>query len=219
LTRAAIFDLDGTLLDCNSGRLWLEHEWRGGRVSSRDAVWAAWVLVQYHLGRADLAHAYEAAAATLVGGGEAELADRTVAWFGQHVRHRLRPGAMQALATHRERGDRLVLATSSTIYAAREAAVAYRLDDCVATRLEVADGRFTGKVAASAFGDAKAERLREWSAVSGIGLADCTFYTDSTSDLALLEAVGEAVCVNPDRRLARTATDRGWAVVDWGRQE
>ena len=51
---------------------------------------------------------------------------------------------------------------------------------------------------------------------TGISLRDAVFYTDSYSDLTVLEAVGEAVAVNPDPRLRRLAVKRGWRVVDWG---
>ena len=56
---------------------------------------------------------------------------------------------------------------------------------------------------------AEAERL-------GVPLRDSTFYTDSYSDLTVMEAVSEPVAVNPDPRLRRYALKRGWLIVDWG---
>lgn len=212
----ALFDLDRTVIDCNSGRLWLAAEWRAGRVSLRDAAWGSYVLLQYSLGVAELEDAYAHAVASLAGIEEAAIAERTRVWFEAEVRRRVRPGAVEALTAHREQGHMLVLATSSSAYAADEARSAFGFDDCVSSRFEVDGGRFTGRLSASAFGAAKADRVSEWAVRRGIDLAGCVFYTDSFSDLALLERVGVPVAVNPDRRLRRAAVERGWTVTDWG---
>lgn len=215
--RVAFFDLDRTLLDVNSGKLWLRHEWNEGNVGVYDAAWAVWWLGKYSLGLGDgLQDAYRQAVAMLEGQRERVIEDRTRAWFEEQVRHRLRPGAAEALERHREAGHRLVLATSSSPYASRAAVDAYDLDDYLCTVYEVRDGVFTGRVAEWAVGAAKAERVQEWADDQGVDLDACTFYTDSMTDLALLERVGEPVVVNPDRRLARHAAEQGWQIVDWG---
>lgn len=214
----ALFDLDRTLLDCNSGRLWMMHEWRARRIGLRDVVWGSYWLVRYGLGSEEgLDGAMEAAVASVVGVPESELDARVRAWFDQEIRHRLRRGSVEALARHRAAGDRLVLATSGTLYAARAAAEAFELDDVVCTRLEVdGEGRLTGRLDTLCLGRGKETAVRAWAETTGEDLASATFYTDSASDLSLMEAVGAPVAVNPDRALRRIATDRGWPVVDWG---
>jgi len=212
----ALFDLDRTLLDCNSGRLWLAAERRAGRISLRDLVWASYWLVRYGLGYDDgLDEVFAVAARSLRGQEEAVLADRVARWFAREVGHRLRPGAAQALAHHRQAGHRLVLATSSTTYVARCAVEAYALHEEVSTDFVVREGRFTGEIRQLAVGRAKAGAVRRWADEAGIDLARCAFYTDSASDLALLEEVGRPVVVHPDRRLARAARRRGWPVAYW----
>lgn len=213
---AALFDLDRTLIDCNSARLWIAAEVRSGRMSYRDAAWGLWWWIAYSLGYGDIDDVYASAVATLAGMEERVLRDRTLDWFSTHVAHRVRPGAIEALRQHRAAGDRLVLATSSSSYAAEAAQQAFGLDEVLCTHFEVADGRFTGRIAASAFGDHKATRALEWSDQGGIPLSECVFYTDSVSDAALLEKVGRAVAVNPDPRLARLARSRHWETADWG---
>lgn len=214
----ALFDLDRTLLDCNSGRLWVQHEWRTGRLRSVEVLLASWWLLRYSLGSdAGLEEAFRAAVGRLAGLREGELQSRVDAWFQREVAHRLRPGARQALEAHRQAGDRLVLATSSTSHAAAAARRAFALDDVVCTCFEVVDGAFTGRIAELAAGPAKAERVLEWARRHDVDLAQATFYTDSATDLALLERVGRPVAVHPDRALARIARRRGWEIVDWGR--
>lgn len=212
----ALFDLDGTLIDCNSGRLWVTSEWAAGRIGSLDAAWGAWWLARYALGLGEgLDAVFETAVARLSGMEETALDRHTRAWFTARVQSRLRPGGERALAAHRARGDRLVLATTSSLYAARAAAEAFGLDEVICTRFEVMDGKFTGKISEPALGDAKASRVFEWAARTGVSLDRCTFYTDSATDLRLMAAVGRPVAVHPDRVLRREAARRGWPVVSW----
>ncbi len=212
----ALFDLDRTLIDCNSGRLWMVAEWRAGRIGVRDVAWASWWLGRYALGNDEgLDQVFATAVRTLEGSTEAELADRVGRWFETEVQHRLRPGARAALDGHRQAGHKLVLATSSTQYVARCAIDAYALHDGVSTRLDVADGVFTGGIAELAVGDEKLHAVRRWADAAGVELARCAFYTDSMSDLALLDAVGEPVVVHPDRKLAQEAARRGWRIEKW----
>jgi HAD superfamily hydrolase (TIGR01490 family) len=213
----AFFDLDRTLIDCNSGRLWLAYEWRGGRLRTSEVLTGAWWLLKYSLGNHELSGAYTSAVQKLAGEEESVIAGRTRCWFDDHVERRLRPGALLALKRHREAGDTLVLATSSSPYAAACAQRAFGLDDVISSTFEVSDGRFTGRVVSMALGEAKAELAREWAGANGVELKDCTFYTDSMTDRALLEEVGHPVVVNPDRPLARLARSRGWPIEDWGR--
>lgn len=212
----AFFDLDRTLVDVNSGRLWMQREWREGRLSVTDAVRASWWLLRYTAGGEGLQQAYQTAVSRLAGEEEAAFNARTRAWFAEEVAHRLRPGARAAIAAHRAAGERVVLATSSTPYIAAVAAETYGLDAWIATHFEVVDGRFTGRIASDAYGDAKADRVAEWASAEGVDLADCTFYTDSMSDYALLARVGRPRIISPDRRLAKQAAERRWPVIDWG---
>jgi HAD superfamily hydrolase (TIGR01490 family) len=214
--RLALFDLDRTLIDVNSGRLWMVAEWRAGRITLGDVAWGSYWLARYSLGSEDgLDQAIGRAAEKMAGVAEQTLDDRVKTWFEREVRHRMRPGAAPVLARHREAGDRLVLATSGTSYAARAAAEAFGLDDYVATRLEVVEGQLTGKVAQSAIGRAKAAAVEAWAAERGYELGTAAFYTDSATDLELMERVAEPVAVHPDRALLRIAEGRGWPVARW----
>ena len=213
----ALFDLDRTLIDVNSGSLWVSHEWKAGRLSALDVVWASWWLARYSLGwESGLERVFEVAAAGLEGVPEVEVADRVRDFFDRDVRHRLRPGGERALRLHRDAGDELVLATSGTQFAAQAAIDAYGLQTFVCTELEILQGVFTGRIKALAVGEAKLYRVEEWAEQRGHDLSEATFYSDSMTDVALLERVARPVVVNPDRRLRRHAQERGWPIEDWG---
>jgi HAD superfamily hydrolase (TIGR01490 family) len=90
-------------------------------------------------------------------------------------------------------------------------------DSVVATRMVVVDGRYTGEIEFYAYGEGKAVALRTLADEHGYDLARCYAYSDSATDLPMLEAVGHPHAVNPDRALRRAATERGWPVLDFRR--
>jgi HAD superfamily hydrolase (TIGR01490 family) len=85
-------------------------------------------------------------------------------------------------------------------------------DTVVATEMVITDGRYTGEVAFYAFGEAKATKIHELAAARDYDLAGSYAYSDSVTDLPMLEAVGHPIAVNPDRALRREATRRGWPI-------
>jgi HAD superfamily hydrolase (TIGR01490 family) len=213
----ALFDLDRTVLDVNSGRLWLMAEWQEGRITFRDVAWGAWWLGRYSLGYEEgLEEVFDTATRSIEGTLEAELDERVRTWFDRELLHRIRPGAAAAIAAHREAGHRLVVATSSSCYVARRAMEHLGFDDEVSTTFHVKDGRFVGTIDRLAIGRAKDDAVSAWADDHGIDLSRWAFYTDSVSDLKLMERVGHPVAVHPDRRLSAIARERSWPIVDWG---
>ena len=89
------------------------------------------------------------------------------------------------------------------------------ITDVIATRMVVKDGRYTGEVAYYAAGATKAEAARELATARDYDLGTCYAYSDSVSDVPLLETVGHATVVNPDRGLRRVASERGWPVLEF----
>ena len=90
-------------------------------------------------------------------------------------------------------------------------------DRVVATQMVVADGKYTGEIETYAYGPTKAEAVRELAAAEGYDLARSFAYSDSVTDLPMLEAVGHPYAVNPDRALRKVAVERGWPVLDFHR--
>ena len=86
----------------------------------------------------------------------------------------------------------------------------------LASRLGVRDGRFTGEVETPfCFGAGKVAVAEAWAARHDVDLDTSAFFTDSISDLPMLERVGEPVVVNPDLRLGWEARRRAWPVRRW----
>lgn len=214
----AFFDLDKTLLSRNSGAMWVRSELRGGHITYGQALAAYRWIARYHLGFARLEDALLASIASLRGAVESALRERTLAFYEREVRGLFRPGAFATIARHRAAGDALMLLTSSSSYLAAAACAELGFDGYLSNRFEVdAAGRYTGRPAGPlCYGPGKVQAAFPFAEERGVPLVACAFYSDSASDLPMLETVGLPVAVNPDPRLRVVALARGWKIVDWG---
>ncbi len=210
----ALFDMDLTLLTVNSAALWLRFERREGRLSLGQMARAATWLVRYRLGILDMGAVTEKALGLSRGEAVDALTARTERWYRDLVRPTISAVAVARLEAHRAAGHLPVILTASTQYGAEPLARDLNVDHLASTVLEVADGRLTGRVVPPlCYGEGKLERARQLAGELDADLADAWFYTDSVSDLPVLEAVGHPVAVNADPRLARLARQRGWPAV------
>ncbi len=213
---AAFFDLDGTLLDGNSGWLWMTSEWRQDRITSRQLLEGTFYVLAYKLGVIDMEEALAKALETIVGVTEEEIRRRTREWFHREVAPRLSEPAKRTLEGHRAQGHRLVLLTSASPYESEEVVSLLGMDDYLSTRYEVRDGKFTGRpILPLCFGEGKVYWAKRYAQEHNIELGESYFYTDSITDLPMLDAVGHPVVVNPDVRLRLVAWRRNWPVLSW----
>jgi putative phosphoserine phosphatase/1-acylglycerol-3-phosphate O-acyltransferase len=211
----AFFDMDNTLLSASSGMLYLRYLRQHGYLPF--GQWAqimTWVGL-YIAGAMRFPAMMSRLMVLSAGSSEAEAWRMSNEWFQAMLRHYIAPGARTRVAWHRAQGHQVAIVSASTPYAVHPVAQALGLGEAyLSTRLEVIDGRFTGRVIMPAcYDDGKVILARDYAVRHGIDLAQSYFYSDSHRDLPLLEAVGRPVAVNPNRRLARIAAARGWPVM------
>jgi HAD superfamily hydrolase (TIGR01490 family) len=121
--------------------------------------------------------------------------------------------ALDLIDNHRSAGHRIFIVSASPFEIVTPLAQYLGVDSTISTRAEIDDdGRYTGGVEFYAYGSHKAEALRELAHSDHIDLAQSFAYSDSITDLPMLEAVGYPVVVNPDRELRRIAIERGWEI-------
>ena len=120
--------------------------------------------------------------------------------------------ATELIADHRRNGRRIVIVSSSPEEIVEPFARLLEIDHWIATRPEIVDGRYTGELEFYAYGSHKATAIVELAEREGIELERSYAYTDSITDLPMLESVGNPVVVNPDKELRRLATERGWSM-------
>ncbi len=214
---AAFFDLDRTLIPFNSGMRYARWEHRAGRLALRHLLESGVWLALYHLSLVDMTRAYEKAVGLYKGLHRDELDLRTRTWFADEIEHALLPAARAAIAEHRAAGRPVVILTSTSSYMATIATERWGFDAWLANDFPCdAAGHLTGLVTRPiCYGAGKVDHARRWADAHGVDLATSSFYTDSHSDLPMLEAVGSPEVVNPDPRLGFVARRRGWPVHRW----
>ncbi len=215
----AFFDLDKTLIAENSAKLWLNEQWQSRRITWPNMLKASYFLLKYHLGFTKMEEVVIESVRSLKGFPKSDFLDDAAQFFHDTVRHLYRPGAIRALERHRALGHKISLITSSFDGLSYLVQNDLNLDYCLCTELEAdATGVFTGNtLGPPCFGANKVLAARNLCRSLNLDLKDCTFYTDSASDMPLMKVVGEPVAVNPDLHLRARAQVYAWKIVDWGR--
>jgi HAD superfamily hydrolase (TIGR01490 family) len=214
----ALFDLDNTLLACDSDYEWGQFLVDRG-VLDRQAYEAqnAAFYEQYKAGSLDI-HEFLGFALRPLAEHTPEDLDR---WHADFMADRIRPAigaaARGLVDRHQAAGDLCAIVTATNSFVTGPIALEFRVAHLVATEPERRAGRFTGRVAGiPCFREGKIARVEAWLAAQGHRLQDfpqSAFYSDSHNDLPLLERVSRPVAVDPDATLAAEAARRGWPVI------
>lgn len=209
----AFFDLDYTLLNTSSGRLYLQEIVRQRRAP-------LWIIGQigllYQLKRLDFGQTH-ARLITYVGRqGVAEAAAFFEAWVTRRLLPRLTPAGQEKIAWHRAQGHRVAIISASIMEMVKPVAEHLGLEgDYICTHLATENGHYTGELEGPlCYGPGKVHWARQWASEQGLDFPQAIsyFYTDSSSDLPLLEMVAHPIAVNPSPKLARIAKKRGWKI-------
>ena len=215
---AVFFDLDRTIIEGSSISQFGMAAWRAGIIDLRH-VWT-------ELGRAVLFG---------VIGESKNVADRTVPKLLETIAGRsqselmelraplvrtmldeARPETLRLLKLHARMGRDCYMVSASAIEIVQALADELGFAGAIATEAEVVDGVYTGRLAEPfRHGSEQARAIAELAAERNYDLSLSFAYSDSYNDLAMLELVGIPIAVNPDRRLARVAYERGWPVVEF----
>jgi HAD superfamily hydrolase (TIGR01490 family) len=211
---AAFFDLDKTVIAKASMVAFGRPLYREGLVSRRTilrALYAQLIYMQLGASEQKLARIRDAVL-TLTRGWERsrvrEIVRDTMEEVVQPIIH---AEALELIEEHHAAGRRVFLVSASPEEIVEPMAAYLGVDGAIASRARIdAEGRYTGEMEFYAYGPYKAEAMRELAAAQGIDLASSYAYSDSYTDVPMLETVGHPVVVNPDRVLSRLARDRGW---------
>ena len=149
------------------------------------------------------------------GADRAQLEQYSWDLFDEYLLKKAFPKGIQRVREHRRAGHKTVLITGALDFIV--APFSPLFDKIVSCEMVVDEnGRLTGEVLkAPPIGENRAAILLECAAEFGIDPSDTIAYADSTSDLPMLEAAGQAVCVNGEARLLQIAKRRGWHSENW----
>jgi len=218
---AAFFDLDKTVIASASMVAFGRRFYDAGLISRRTVVRGLWgQLVYLHLGASEekLTRMRESILTLTRGWDQSRVGAIVEDALTSVVEPIIYAEALEVMAEHRRAGRRIVIVSASPIEIVAPIGRLLDVDDVLASQAQVdTDGRYTGEMAFYAYGPFKAEAMLRLAEDRGIDLAGSWAYSDSYTDLPMLEAVGHPVAVNPDRPLAKAAKDRAWDVRSFAR--
>jgi HAD superfamily hydrolase (TIGR01490 family) len=213
---AAFFDLDKTIIAGSSALAFSRPFRREGLINRRAVLRSAYAQLLLVLAGADadtMEHLRLRLATLCTGWEVAQIRSIVAETLHDIVEPLVYAEATELIDEHRANGDEVVVLSASGLEVVEPIAALVGADRCLATRMGVAEGRYTGAIDYYCYGEEKARAAREIAAERGYRLADCRAYSDSITDLPLLEAVGHPTVVNPDRALRREAEQRGWPIL------
>lgn len=210
----AFFDVDGTIVRGATGLLAMDLFRRAGYIN----YWHTVQAVGYHvLHKAGILHAdevYKKAIAPFVGRRVSDVSTELERIYRLRVRPAIYERAVSLAEAHQRRGDRIVLLSASAALLLEHFRDALPVTDVIAFNQQSADGVLVDTYDEPVpYGPNKRLLATRYVEEHGESLAEATFYTDSITDLPLLERVGVPRPVNPDLRLTRVAERQGWPLI------
>ena len=218
---AAFFDLDRTLISGSSTWVFGIAAWKAGLIAKRQFVRDAFGALAFRVSGASDETSI-GVRDRILGAVEGVRRDDLVGLNTDIVpklMERVRPEAKQLVEMHRHAGRATYIVSASPVELVNPLAAALGMTGGIGTVSEIVDGVYTGRLAGPfCYGPGKVDAIDELARWEGLDLAQCYAYSDSASDLPMMEAVGHPVAVNPDGKLERVAHRRGWPIVIFSRR-
>jgi len=218
---AAFFDLDKTVIAKASVVAFGTPLYKEGLISRRTVLRGLWgQLVYLHLGADEekIARMRSSVLALTKGWDQARVRAIVEEALEAVVDPIIYSEALELMAHHRAAGRLIVIVSASPEEIVLPLARYLDVDEAIASRASIdAEGAYTGEMEFDAFGPAKVVAMRRLAMRHHLDLAASYAYSDSATDLPMLEAVGHPVVVNADRELARVAAERSWETLAFSR--
>ena len=219
-TSAAFFDLDKTVIAKSSTLAFGRPLFRGGLISRRAVLKSSYAQLIYLVAGADedrLAQLRDYSARMVEGWPVAQVRQIVEEALHELIKPLVYAEALRLIVAHKAAGREVVIISSSGEDVVAPIGRLVGADRVIATRVRVANGRYTSDIEFYAYGANKAAAMRQIAAASGYDLADCYAYSDSATDAPMLDAVGHPTAINPDRALRRLANERNWPITHFRR--
>jgi len=215
---AAFFDLDKTVIAKSSALAFGRPFYRDGLITRRDVVKAAYAQLMFRLGGADeqtMARMRDYVAELCKGRRVEQVRQIISETLHDLINPYVYAEAAALIEEHQAAGRDVVLVSSSGEEMVRPIGEQLGVTDVIATRMEVAEGRYTGVVDFYAAGPHKVSAVQELAKERNYDLSESYAYSDSVTDAPLLEVVGHPSAVNPDRGLRKLAVENSWPVLEF----
>jgi HAD superfamily hydrolase (TIGR01490 family) len=217
---AAFFDLDKTVIAKSSTLAFSKSFYQGGLINRRAVLRTAYAQFVYLLGGADhdqMERMREYLSALCRGWNVQQVREIVAETLHDLIDPLIYDEAASLIEEHHAAGRDVVIVSTSGAEVVEPIGAILGADHVIATRMVVKDGRYSGEVEYYAYGETKAEAITELAKTQGYDLARSYAYSDSATDVPMLQAVGHPHAVNPDRPLRKEAASRGWPVMTFSR--
>ncbi len=217
---AAFFDLDKTIIAKSSTLAFSRSFYHGGLINRRAVLKSAYAQFVFLAGGADhdqMERMRQYLSAMCTGWDVQQVREIVAETLHDLIDPLIYDEAATLIEDHHTAGRDVVIVSSSGAEVVEPIGEMLGADRVIATRMVVDDGRYTGDIEFYAYGENKAAAIKELAEAEGYDLAGSYAYSDSATDLPLLETVGHPYAVNPDRGLRREAANRGWPVLVFSR--
>lgn len=211
----AFFDLDKTIIATSSAFAYGKEFLNSGLITPVEALQMSMAKATYMFS----GHSSEQMDST-----RDQLASMVTGWEVEHVKEiaqqtmevvvapTIYAEARDLIKEHQLQGHDVVIISASARELVEPIARELGISTVVATELASQDGKYTGEVTFYCKGAAKAQAIEDLAQRRGYDLARSYAYSDSATDIPMLEAVANPVVINPDRALRKIAAERGWDV-------
>jgi HAD superfamily hydrolase (TIGR01490 family) len=213
---AAFFDLDKTIIAKSSTLAFGKPFYQGGLLNRRTVLRSAYAQFVFALAGADddqMERMRSYLTQMCTGWDVGQVREIVAETLHEIIDPIVYGEAVELIAAHKSEGRDVVVVSASGTEVVEPIAEMVGADGVIATEMVVEEGRYTGEIARYVYGPAKADAIRVVAERSGYDLSQCYAYSDSSTDVPMLEEVGHPFAVNPDRALRRIATERGWPVL------
>ena len=223
MTQLALFDLDNTLLPCDSDYEWGQFLARIGVVDSQYYAEQNERFYQdYKEGKLDIHAFLRFALKPLSEHSRAQLKEWHDAFMNEVIHGQLRQQALDLVKRHQDAGDLCCVVTATNSFVTRPIVDHFGIEHLIATEPATTGdnplANFTGEVKGIPnFREGKIQRVHDWLASQDLTLDQLPrsyFYSDSMNDLPLLEKVSNPVATNPDKHLRSEAAKRNWPILE-----
>jgi HAD superfamily hydrolase (TIGR01490 family) len=215
--RAAFFDLDKTVIAKSSLVAFGPEFHARGLLHRRTLVWGVFsqiLFMRFGANDEKLTKIRESVLRVTKGWDRQEVRTLVAETINEIIEPLIYSEALELIDHHLAEGDEVWLVSMAPSEIVEPFAELLGITGAIASRAKFDDeGKFTGEMEFFAQGENKAVAMRELAQERGIDLSDSYAYSDSETDIPMLEAVGHAYAVNPDRTLTKLAHDNEWPIL------
>lgn len=215
--RLVLFDMDHTLVPCDSGTLWAEYLQEKGLLSAEKAQERLQFLRDYQQGTLDVEAAYRFEINVLNSLPKEQHQSLLDDFFSCKIKPLITSLAVAKVQQHLAAGDYVIMITATLEEIARPVAEFFAVNHLIGGRgIKDAQGNYSGEIELEpCMGRGKLVHLENWLTLSGNNPEHYTFYSDSHNDLPLLEQVDVAIAVDPDDALREIAEKNSWPILSF----